>query len=96
MTPEQQRKAVWRKCCAKRLEEMQANPYDRSHGTVTDYTYGCRCMWCRLAESEYRKKLYRKHPARMRKQHREYYRKHREKRLEYAREYQRMLRERAC
>lgn len=31
---------------AKYLAEMQANPDDHRHGTLTGYSYGCKCVRC--------------------------------------------------
>lgn len=38
----------------KYLREMQENPDDRRHGTLSGYTYGCRCERCSRAMAEYR------------------------------------------
>ena len=75
MTPEE-RRARWNKCREKRLAEMKANPYDRAHGTVTGYKYGCRCPYCGFAESEYKRKFYKRHSTRMKKAARDYYKAH--------------------
>lgn len=37
------------------LRQMQEDPEDRRHGTVTGYSYGCRCEACRQAHSEHEK-----------------------------------------
>ena len=42
-------------CAARCLKQMQANPEDPRHGTVTGYSYGCRCEACRQAHSEHEK-----------------------------------------
>lgn len=31
------------------LLEMSADPNDRRHGTITGYSYGCRCHKCMAA-----------------------------------------------
>lgn len=68
---------VYRKSVAKRLREMQENPYDRAHGTPTGYKYGCRCFHCRLAESERQHANYMKNKSKIRKRVKAYYRAHR-------------------
>ena len=39
----------------KYLAEMLADPADRRHGTVTGYSYGCRCRRCREARAAARR-----------------------------------------
>ena len=41
-----------RACRARRLERMRRDPADPLHGTVTGYSYGCRCERCREARHE--------------------------------------------
>ena len=41
-----------RACRARRLERMRRDPSNPLHGTVTGYTYGCRCDRCREARHE--------------------------------------------
>lgn len=56
----------------KRLAEMKANPYDRAHGTLTGYGYGCRCPWCGAAMSDHMAAYYRKHAKERRAYQAEY------------------------
>lgn len=62
----------------KRLDEMRENPYDRAHGTITGYNYGCRCPYCGWAMSEYNAKYYRRHSTRIKKRNRRYYKAHKD------------------
>lgn len=77
----------YKRTARKRLAEMQANPYDRAHGTSTGYKYGCRCDWCVRAESDRKAKAYAKNPSKFKARSRRYYMAHKEERSEYAHEY---------
>ena len=49
--------AIDKKSAKKRLREMLENTTDKSHGTITGYSYGCRCKKCRAAEYERKKRI---------------------------------------
>jgi hypothetical protein len=47
-------KRAYRKAYRKRRsEEMKADPNHELHGTLSGYTYGCRCEECRATSLEY-------------------------------------------
>lgn len=47
------RKVQEYECRKKALQEMSADHGDRRHGTISGYSYGCRCERCRKARHDY-------------------------------------------
>jgi len=46
----------WQKTKKNNLEKLLADPNDHRHGTTTGYDYGCRCLKCKAASSDYYRK----------------------------------------